>query len=161
NVALRIATSFPRVVDIHVDVACFFHAVSSHCIGNSADGRVIDTSGKLVPTVPTHWRCPGKTIVWHFVKCPRRTASRESALTGGHSMGHEFWRRGIRSTTRCHVQFVSDEFALVAHLSFGWPILHAARESETIRSAGAFCYLIIKLRDPNRTCDARTFLFEI
>src|ERR1019366_4083855 len=56
------AALLPGVVDVDVDVAGLAHAGGSDGVGHPADGRVIDATGELVPTVPTHGRGLGEAV---------------------------------------------------------------------------------------------------
>src|SRR6185295_20118546 len=81
DISLRIPIAFPRVVDVDVDVPGFLHSITCHRIGNSPNSRVVDPTGKLVPTVPTHWRSLGESIPFHRSKGWWFDSSRQRSFT--------------------------------------------------------------------------------
>src|SRR5579872_3554060 len=52
----RVALPLPRIVDVHVDIACILHARRDHLIRRSAHAFVVDLGSKIVPAVPAHGR---------------------------------------------------------------------------------------------------------
>ena len=52
--ALRIALSFPRVIEVDVDVADITHARMDERIGRRANVRVGHPFCEVVPTIPAH-----------------------------------------------------------------------------------------------------------
>ena len=60
DIAVGVALlALPRVIDIDVHVAGFFHAVASHGISDLAHGSIVNASCEFVPTVPSHRRSFG------------------------------------------------------------------------------------------------------
>ena len=161
NVTLCVTASFPGVVDVDIAIACFFHSVAGHRIGNAANRGIIDAAGKFVPTVPTHRRRSGETIVANFMKRRRSDPRRQRALAGGSTMSHHLGKRGIGAATRRDMQLISHQLAFILHAAIGLAVFHRSNNSKPFSAAGAFGDEIVKLRDADGSRDSRTFLFQV
>ena len=168
DVALRIAMlALPCIVDVDVLIACGFHAIHRHGVGDRADRRVIDASRELVPAIPAHGRGFGETIRGHRVQrrqvhgLSRHGACRVSAFARGRAMGDRFRQRRIRPAARADVQFISGELDFVCHFALAAAVHHGCRECECIGAARAFRDRVVELRRPDVPGNARPFLFQV
>src|SRR5215831_18854533 len=89
DVALRVALPLPSVVDVYVNVARIPHAVTRHRIGDTADRRVVDAIGELVPTVPPHGRRPREAIVADGVQRRRLDSWGQGSLAFRDTVRHQ------------------------------------------------------------------------
>src|SRR6267378_3278273 len=115
DVAASIAAGFPGVVDVDVDIAGVFHAIGGHGVGHSANGGVVDASGKLIPTVPAHRRSFGEAIVGNFVERRRLDTRGISAFASGRAVGDHFNELIILAAVCCDVEIFAGQTDLVGH----------------------------------------------
>src|SRR6185369_12847872 len=63
DVSLCVSIDLPAIVDHEVNVTGVSHAAGYHRIRHFLDQLLADIAGKLVPTVPTHRRRLGETVI--------------------------------------------------------------------------------------------------
>ena len=73
--ALRVALTFPGVVDIHINIAGVPHSACHDLIGRVTNILVGDLIGEIVPAIPAHWR--------RFCDCWRLTAGGDGKTQNG------------------------------------------------------------------------------
>ncbi len=122
---MSVATAFPGIVDVDVNVTRRLHSVGSHGIGHPANVFRCHSTGEFVPTVPAHGRSANQAIVGHLVEFGRLDAGRHGPLAVRRGMGHHFTQRRVRAVARTDMQLIAGEFTFVAHLSFVVAIHHA------------------------------------
>src|SRR5262249_57675549 len=80
---------------------------------------------------------------------------------GGRAMSNHLGWRGCWLSACYDVQFVADQFDFVFDASRIAAVLHGSGQSESIGTRCALGDSVVKLRSPDRTCNARAFLFQI
>src|SRR5581483_9630258 len=116
DVSLRVALSFPGVVDIYIDITGILHAARDHRVRHVSYGLVIDFAGELVPTVPAHGRRADESVVRHIMQRRQRYFGRRFRSLLGGSLRDAFARLPAREL-RGHVDLVTLNSAVVGNLA--------------------------------------------
>src|SRR5262245_12351783 len=110
NVAVRVARTLPSVVDVYVDIPGISHAVTRHGVRDSPNCRVVDAVGELVPTAPSHGRCPSETVVANRMQRRRLDTGGKGALALRYPVRDHY--RAVPFGVHLHeLQFVSSQLA--------------------------------------------------
>ena len=117
DVPLRVALSgFPRIVDVHVDIARVLHPARDHCIGDLPHRCVVDLTGKFVPAVPSHGRCAHQSVVSHIMQLRQRQTRRRQSRFRLRAFGGPLHWLSSRSL-RGHLNLVALHSSLVSRLA--------------------------------------------
>src|SRR5689334_2960915 len=77
DVALIVSADLPAIIDDYVLIASVFHASADHRIGHLFDQVFTDVAAEFVPTVPSHRRSFGNTVIQRECLTSRKETDRE------------------------------------------------------------------------------------
>src|ERR1700722_18608015 len=99
NHSLRIPPALPTIIDDDVLIARVPHTASDHGIRGSAHIGISDLVCKMVPTVPSHWRCSCHLLYLRLDVCcpavtglasPKNAKGEKTHATNQSSKQHRF-----------------------------------------------------------------------